>query len=133
MSLTRRRRWTLIASLLVACAAYVACASRAPTSAVWVRLDTELGAIDLEVDPVHAPLSATNFLRYVDAGRYDGARFHRTVTIQPDNQPDKAVKIEVVWQRWLAEHSSGQVKPPAMGSAKHPPLADAPGSYVHVP
>jgi peptidyl-prolyl cis-trans isomerase A (cyclophilin A) len=63
---------------------------------VAVRLDTELGAIDLEVDLTRAPISAANFLRYVDAGRYDGARFHRTVTIQPDNQPDKAVKIEVV-------------------------------------
>lgn len=96
MSLTRSRRWSLIASLLVACAAYVACASHPQTSAVMVRLDTELGTIDLEVDTVHAPVSAANFLRYVDAGRYDGARFHRTVTIRPDNQPDKTVKIEVV-------------------------------------
>lgn len=36
----------------------------------------------------------TNFLRYVDAGRYTGGRFHRTVT--PANQPDKKVKIEVI-------------------------------------
>ena len=36
------------------------------------------------------------------------------------------------WQRWLAEHSTGQLKPPSMGTAAHPPLADAPGSYVHV-
>jgi peptidyl-prolyl cis-trans isomerase A (cyclophilin A) len=61
-----------------------------------VRLDTELGTIDLEIDLEHAPLSAANFLRYVDAGRYDGARFHRTVTTAPDNQPGKAIKIDVV-------------------------------------
>ena len=36
------------------------------------------------------------------------------------------------WQRWLAEHSTEQLKPPSMGTAAHPPLADAPGSYVHV-
>ncbi len=35
-----------------------------------------------------------NFLRYVDAGRYAGGRFHRAVT--PANQPDSPVKIEVI-------------------------------------
>ena len=36
------------------------------------------------------------------------------------------------WQRWLAEHSSGQAKPPALGApAKgHGVLDDAPGRYV---
>ena len=41
-----------------------------------------------------APLTAANFLRYVDAGHYDGGQFHRTVTMA--NQPDNDVKIEVV-------------------------------------
>jgi polyhydroxyalkanoate synthase len=36
------------------------------------------------------------------------------------------------WQSWLAERSSGKVKPPPMGSAKagYPPLCGAPGTYV---
>ena len=34
--------------------------------------------------------------------------------------------------RLLAEHSTGQRKLPSMGTAGHAPLADAPGSYVHV-
>jgi len=59
-----------------------------------VVLETDLGAIELELDPVRAPESAKNFLRYVDAGAYDGGRFHRTVT--PANQPGDAVRIEVV-------------------------------------
>jgi peptidyl-prolyl cis-trans isomerase A (cyclophilin A) len=62
--------------------------------AVTVRLETEMGDIDVEVDVARAPVTGANFLRYVDAGRYDGGRFHRTVRL--DNQPGKTVLIEVV-------------------------------------
>lgn len=34
------------------------------------------------------------------------------------------------WQRWLAEHSSSKTAPPSLGSAKHAPICDAPGTYV---
>jgi polyhydroxyalkanoate synthase subunit PhaC len=34
------------------------------------------------------------------------------------------------WAAWLAERSGAKGKPPEMGSADHPPLEDAPGSYV---
>jgi polyhydroxyalkanoate synthase len=34
------------------------------------------------------------------------------------------------WVRWLNERSGDMVAAPAMGSRKHPPLADAPGTYV---
>jgi polyhydroxyalkanoate synthase len=34
------------------------------------------------------------------------------------------------WAAWLSERSGRKVAPPQMGSAAHPPLADAPGSYV---
>jgi len=59
-----------------------------------VKIETKLGSIIVEVDVQHAPSTAANFLRYVDANHYTGGRFHRTVT--PDNQPDKKVKIEVI-------------------------------------
>lgn len=65
--------------------------SRAPAR---VLFETDLGAIEVEVDAVHAPMTAANFLKYVDAGRYDGGRFHRTVTL--GNQPQSLVKIEVI-------------------------------------
>jgi peptidyl-prolyl cis-trans isomerase A (cyclophilin A) len=61
-----------------------------------VVIETEAGAITLEVDTVRAPVTAGNFLKYVDAGLYDGGRFHRTVTVTPDNQPQNAVKIAVI-------------------------------------
>lgn len=61
---------------------------------VRVRVQTELGDVVLEVDPVKAPISTANFLNYVDGGHYDGGVFHRTVKM--DNQPESPVKIEVI-------------------------------------
>jgi len=66
-----------------------------------VVIETEKGAIVVEVDLVRAPVTAANFLRYVDAGLYDGSTFHRTVT--PANQPRDAVRIEVIQGGQLAE------------------------------
>ena len=62
----------------------------------WVvcRIVTSVGEIDLRVYPENAPLTTANFLRYVEAGLYDGTSFFRVVT--PDNQPDDKVRIEVV-------------------------------------
>jgi len=57
------------------------------SKAVRVRVQTELGDIVIEVDPSRAPLTAANFLKYVDGGHYDGGVFHRTVKM--DNQPEK--------------------------------------------
>lgn len=62
--------------------------------AVRVLLQTEKGDIELELDPVHAPSTVANFLRYVNGGFYNGGMFHRTVTAS--NQPQNKVKIEVV-------------------------------------
>lgn len=61
---------------------------------VRVRLETALGGIEIEVDAARAPVTAANFLRYVERGDYDGGRFHRTV--RDGNQPGKVVLIDVV-------------------------------------
>jgi peptidyl-prolyl cis-trans isomerase A (cyclophilin A) len=63
-------------------------------SPVRVRVQTELGDIVVEVDQAKAPSTAANFLRYVDAGHYDGGMWHRTVKM--NNQPESTVKIEVI-------------------------------------
>ncbi len=80
--------------LLLAALGGVARAQRPTAALPVVRIATSLGPIDVEVDSVHAPATSANFLRYVDAGMYAGGRFHRTVL--PDNQPNNAVKIEVI-------------------------------------
>ena len=61
---------------------------------VSVLIESERGVIEVAVDSVRAPVTAANFLRYVDGGYYDDGQFHRTVTME--NQPDNAVRIEVI-------------------------------------
>jgi len=73
---------------------FLAAAAMFAEDTVRVVIDTELGEIVVAVDPARAPVTADNFLRYVDAGHYDGGQFHRTVTM--DNQPNNDVKIEVI-------------------------------------
>ena len=59
-----------------------------------VLIETTMGDIKVELYPEKAPITAANFLRYVDEGLYDGTSFFRTVTM--DNQPNNDVKIEVI-------------------------------------
>jgi peptidyl-prolyl cis-trans isomerase A (cyclophilin A) len=61
---------------------------------VRVRIETEFGNIDMDLYPDKAPATVENFLKYVEAGMYDNAVFHRTVTLA--NQPSNKVKIEVI-------------------------------------
>jgi peptidyl-prolyl cis-trans isomerase A (cyclophilin A) len=68
--------------------------SGAAIDVVVVAIETSLGTIDVEVDATHAPITAANFLRYVDAKMYDGGRFHRAVRM--DNQVRKDVMIQVI-------------------------------------
>jgi cyclophilin family peptidyl-prolyl cis-trans isomerase len=44
-----------------------------------VTLETSHGTITLDIDEQHAPISAANFLAYVDSGHYDGTIFHRVI------------------------------------------------------
>jgi peptidyl-prolyl cis-trans isomerase A (cyclophilin A) len=79
------------------------------TAATVVVVRTELGDLEIEVDAAHAPLTAANFLRYVDSHQYDGGAFHRTVT--PANQPNDAVKIEVIQAGASAATRAGRFPP----------------------
>lgn len=61
-----------------------------------VLISTQLGDIEAEIYTDKAPITAANFLRYVDSAKYnnDLAGFYRIVRL--DNQPDKPIKIEVI-------------------------------------
>jgi peptidyl-prolyl cis-trans isomerase A (cyclophilin A) len=86
------RRFLL--SLVCAGIAGISVTLHAQAKPVRVLVQTELGDIVVEVDQARAPATAANFLRYVDAGHYNGGTWHRTVKM--DNQPESTVKIEVI-------------------------------------
>ena len=44
-----------------------------------IRFTTNLGVIDIELDPEHAPITCANFENYVKSGFYDGTIFHRVI------------------------------------------------------
>lgn len=52
--------------------------------ATRVALDTSEGRIVLELERARAPVTAANFLRYVDEKRLDGVNFYRSVRVAPD-------------------------------------------------
>lgn len=57
-------------------------ATPAPVAApAYVQFTTARGSITVELDVAHAPISARNFLRYVDARRFDGVSFYRALNL----------------------------------------------------
>jgi peptidyl-prolyl cis-trans isomerase A (cyclophilin A) len=86
-----------IAALLMAVAASPEARAQSARGMVSIVITTDRGEITAELDSARAPITVTNFLRYVDEGRYSGGAFHRTVTTQ--NQPRDSVRIEVIQAR----------------------------------
>ena len=84
----------VVVFVLVACGVALTAIAYAQAKPVRVLVQTELGDIVVEVDQAKAPNTAANFLKYVDAGHYNGGIWHRTVKL--DNQPESTVKIEVI-------------------------------------
>ena len=59
-----------------------------------VRISTEIGEIEIEIFEKEAPVTATNFLEYIKKGMFKNTCFYRVVNME--NQPDNAIKIEVI-------------------------------------
>jgi len=59
----------------------IAALAAAPTLALAqkVELDTTAGRIVLQLDAKAAPATVENFVKYVQAGHYDGTQFHRVI------------------------------------------------------
>lgn len=75
------------ALLLVLPLAFATAALAATAKPLRVRMTTDLGPIMLEVRPDVAPITAGNFLAYVDKELWKGASFYRTVSPANDHNP----------------------------------------------
>ena len=64
------------------------------SESVMLSMETELGKITIEIFPGKAPVTALNFLRYVDGGLFKNSMFYRVV--RDDNQPDNDITIDVI-------------------------------------
>ena len=80
-----------------------------PGGEVLVRIETSFGQIDLAIDTKRAPVTAENFLKYVDGGFYDGGRFHRAT--RADNYKPNLPN------RPLLEIIQGSINPARKGDA----------------
>jgi peptidyl-prolyl cis-trans isomerase A (cyclophilin A) len=74
-----------------------------------VVFETDKGGIEIEVDAAHAPLTATNFLKYVDGGFYDGGAINRAV--RPDNTTRHDVEIQVIQFQTAPERRRDEFPP----------------------
>ena len=72
-------RIALVLSLLFA--APLAAQPASTEQSVKVALETDLGRIVVELDQGRAPVTAANFLRYVDARNFDGQAFYRAMKV----------------------------------------------------
>ncbi|MFH1312898.1 MAG: peptidylprolyl isomerase [Candidatus Eisenbacteria bacterium] len=97
------RRLTMLCVLMAFCLGALLCGCDQRNPRVLIK--TELGDITVEIYVREAPVTATNFVTYVREGRFEGATFYRTVTM--DNQPDNDIKIEVI-QGGLKEDEDGR-------------------------
>jgi cyclophilin family peptidyl-prolyl cis-trans isomerase len=69
----------ILSALALALVAAPAGADDPGSKAPRVELVTNHGSLVLELDPVKAPITTENFLRYVRDGHYDGLIFHRVI------------------------------------------------------
>ena len=91
------RRFALLAPiLLLAAAAAPAPKPVSPTQPlpdlVKVEMVTELGSIEFELDHARAPISAANFIRYVDLRRFDGMTFYRVMRLKWGTPPNGLIQ-----------------------------------------
>jgi peptidyl-prolyl cis-trans isomerase A (cyclophilin A) len=59
---------------------------------VEVVLQTSMGDIVLAIETERAPVTAANFLRYVDQGRFDGIAFYRVMKLDWGEQPNGLIQ-----------------------------------------
>ncbi|KLE35714.1 peptidylprolyl isomerase [Aurantiacibacter luteus] len=84
-----------LAALLVATP--LAAQEEAAPATVDVVLETTMGDIVIALETGRAPITAGNFLRYVDEGRFDGTVFSRALPLDWGEQPNGLIQGGTQW------------------------------------
>ncbi|MCL4672148.1 MAG: peptidylprolyl isomerase [Sphingomonadaceae bacterium] len=62
-----------------------------------VALETTMGTITVRIETERAPITAANFLRYVDEKRFDGIVFYRAMKLDWEPQPNGLIQGGTQW------------------------------------
>ena len=87
---------------------------------VRVILATSQGNITVEVDREHAPLTAANFLRYVDQRRLDNSSFYRSMRLAWGTPPNGLIQGGVQMDRDVVRHPGAVTVVPVTSSTRRP-------------
>ena len=112
-------------------------AAAAAPAASQVRVTTNMGEFVIELRPDRAPLTVTNFLRYVREGFYTNTLFHRVVAnfvIQGGGHDATTLKLKGVHDNVFNESGNGlQNKRGTVGLARgEPPHSGNAQFYVNL-
>lgn len=67
-------------------------------ASISVVLTTELGDITIALETERAPVTAANFLRYVDEKRFDGTVFYRAMRLDQEPRPNGLLQGGTRWE-----------------------------------
>lgn len=72
-------------------------ADEATYETVSIVLETTMGDITIALETERAPITAVNFLRYVDEGRFDGTSFYRAMRLGREPRPNGLIQGGTRW------------------------------------
>lgn len=95
------KRFAFAATLALAFPAAAQEVTEAETAPVFETTDvvlmTEMGPISVALETQRAPITAGNFLRYVEEGRLDGTVFYRAMPLDWGEQPNGLIQGGTQW------------------------------------
>lgn len=87
----------IILAFLALLAAPLAAHDTPPPRTDLVALETTMGTITVRIETERAPVTAANFLRYVDEKRFDGIVFYRAMKLDWEPQPNGLIQGGTQW------------------------------------
>ncbi len=94
---------------------------------VRIVLETRMGDVEIALYPERAPISAANFLRYIDAGHYNGSAIYRVAKVGGSSS------IGVVQGGLLGDAMAGSGDAYADPEFRYPPIAHEPTTATGIP